>query len=195
MAMYWNFLLQRVPVLLIGVLMADWVFAIPKSEEKSSGASPVSQYASSYKTFTRLTGERIDMEKAVAMLCKRTAEMSSPPHAKSVIHLYANEVALEARRRSPEAAGAWPVGSVLVKEKFESASASDPVLLTVMEKTASAGKVDDWQFYTVSLPGGATERSTSGSSCTECHVRYGKTGYVSSLTDGLLTAAAKRKPQ
>jgi uncharacterized membrane protein len=86
----------------------------------------------------------------------------------------------------------YPVGALLVKEKFEKRDDATPAIITVMEKVADAGKVSDWQFYMIRLADRSIVREGFEVSCTDCHSCYPKNDFVSHVTTGLLEARAQK---
>jgi hypothetical protein len=79
-----------------------------------------------------------------------------------------------------------------VKEKFEAKDHSHPSLITVMEKQADAGDVDDWRFTMIRLADRAVVRDGFKISCAQCHSRYAESGFVSPTTDVLVKAFSER---
>ncbi len=112
------------------------------------------------------------------------------PHTKSVVLVYANAPAL-ARAATIEDGGHLPVGSILVKEKYETRGAAQPQLITVMEKTGDTGTVDDWLFTMVKLPEGQIVREHTNVECALCHSEYDRTDFVSVRSFNLLQQFAK----
>jgi hypothetical protein len=108
------------------------------------------------------------------------------------IHLYANQAAVTAKRNAATATR-YPVGSLLVKEKFESKEASKPNLITVMEKITDTGSIDDWRFVMIRLKDRSIVQERSEASCKECHSRYKKSGFISPETDDLLAGFTDKK--
>ena len=144
-----------------------------------------------YLSLPRLTEKKIDMLLAASVLC-RPADPTPKPHLKPGIHLYANSLALQdARQRAP--GGRLPIGSIVVKEKFEERSDAAPSLITVMEKVGNAGKVDDRLFTMIRLPERIIVRELPKTSCVDCHAKYTRTDYLSDMTFGLLTDYAKKR--
>lgn len=145
-----------------------------------------------YRKLPRVTDQQIDVEASVRMLCIDPKTIYGP-HLKPGLHLYANPKALDAKTRQPSAA--YPVGSLIVKEKFETKGGTTPSIITVMEKVANKGRVDDWQFYMVRLSDRSFVKDEGKTSCTDCHSRYTKTDFISPQTDRLVTAFTQKSGQ
>lgn len=152
----------------------------------SADAALVARYLG-YKTLPRLTARKIDISESVRTMCL-DPRLLHGPHLRPGIHLYASPSALETRRAAGAAAAPrYPVGTLFVKEKFDSHDdAAAPTLLTVMEKTATRGRVDDWRFTMIRLSDRTIVRESAGMTCAQCHSRYPDTDFVSGVADELL---------
>lgn len=168
---------MKIPALL-SVLLAGAVVAFAASTEDRL----VTRYLQ-YRNFTRLTTEKIDIAESVRMMCL-DPKMIHGPHIEPGIHLYASSSAIAVRKTSTTPR--YAIGTLLVKEKFDTKDAAAPSLITVMEKTANQGRVDDWRFTMIRLADRSIVRDTARMSCAECHARYTRTDFVSQVTDDLL---------
>lgn len=99
------------------------------------------------------------------------------PHLKFLILVHVNQVLLDYRRKNPKGTD-FPVGSVLLKEKFAE-GAKVPHLYTRMERKSLKGEVKDWEFSAVSLDGSEDPRSFKAARCMSCHDDFDETGFVS----------------
>lgn len=113
------------------------------------------------------------------------------PHLVPGIHVYATEAVIGTRAKSDTPR--YPVGALLVKEKFDGTEVTTPSIITVMEKIADAGTVDDWRFTMVRISDRSIVKDGFQVSCASCHERYQKTDYVTHVTDKLLADLAKKK--
>ena len=130
----------------------------------------------------KITQERIPMDLKVMRLCTYRPELFSP-HTRAEADVYANPTAIEYRRNNPKAF-AYPIGSMFVKKKFSKGNKQEKPdeIATVMVKKASTGKVRDWEFNFLRLSDGKilNPKTPAGQhSCTKCHQRYEKRGYIS----------------
>lgn len=140
-----------------------------------------------YRELVRLTAERINnLFENYTDLCIDPSHILGP-HFERSIHLYANPVALAAKGRI------YPLGALIVKEKFASAADMVPDIITVMEKTGNLGRVEDWKFTMVRVSDRTVIRDGFKVSCSDCHSRYDKTDFVSSVTANLMTTFGVRK--
>jgi hypothetical protein len=99
------------------------------------------------------------------------------PHHKILILVHVNQVLLDYRRKNPKSTD-FPIGSVLLKEKFAE-GAKAPHLYTRMERKSLKGEVKDWEFSAVSLDGSEDPRNFKASRCMSCHDDFDETGFVS----------------
>jgi hypothetical protein len=175
------------------------MFGIPSPEEPArltpDEAERLQRYLQ-YPSLTRLTKEtRIEMAPQVSALCVRPVMdtfVGPGPHAKAAIRLYANDRAIEAVGRWT-GGSRFPIGTLLVKEKFETTTDSAPSGITVMEKVADQGKVEDWLFYAIRLPKVSIVRERAKVSCEECHADNRLTDFVSAKTFSYLWAYARKQ--
>ena len=99
------------------------------------------------------------------------------PHHQFLILVHVNQVLLDYRRKNPKGTD-FPIGSVLLKEKFAK-GAKAAHLYTRMERKSLKGEVKDWEFSAVSLDGSEDPRSFKAARCMSCHDDFDETGFVS----------------
>jgi len=135
-----------------------------------------------FRTWTKVNAERHLMFHEVAGLCrmatKEDMKMASSVHNNKYIDVYVNSVGKDEMltKKNP----VFPVGTVVVKEKFSERESATPELLTVMIKREKGfnPEVGDWEFMTVN--GATTEVTARGEleNCQSCHVDYKRTDYI-----------------
>ncbi len=121
------------------------------------------------------------MDPRVARLCISTDNIIGP-HNSSEIDIFVNDKVIAYRKLNLEG-HFYPVGSVFIKEKYSSSSATRPDVATIMLKRSDQGTIDDWEFRIVSLPDYqpiSTERRVS---CASCHSRYSERGFISNQSE------------
>ncbi len=187
--------------LIVVTLAASWgraaeppAFGIPEEPRHLTPeeAQRVQRYLQ-YPSLTRLTAEtRVEMAPQVSASCIGSV-IDTGPHAAAAIHLYANDRAIDAMSHWT-GGSRFPIGSLLVKEKFETMTDPAPSGITVMEKVADRGSVDDWIFYAIRLPQVSIVRERGRISCEGCHSGYDKTDFVSAKTFSFLLAYANKRP-
>lgn len=144
-----------------------------------------------YGALIRLTGEKIDVVEQTSGMCRDPRDIHGS-HLKPGIHLYATKAVIDTRAKSESPR--YPVGALLVKEKFEARGDSKPSVITVMEKIANEGRIDDWRFTMVRVSDRAIVKDGFRLSCVDCHQRYSKLDFVSSVTHEILAGHAQGKP-
>lgn len=169
-------------------LVAGGGLLMAVAEEKASAEK------ASLKDLTALSENRIPMNKAVVALCRIDSVLKSSPHASADMVIHGNDVVIEYVRKNPEKVE-FPIGSVLLKEKFPpSQKDTDAILITRMERKGNKGVVGDWEFSAKAIGGDDAEgKPQELTKCATCHEDYEDTGFVSEKTVGLLRAYAVRK--
>lgn len=132
---------------------------------------------------TPLSSERIPItEIAWCIVHPEQRDLGTNPHDRSWVRMHVNDAVLDHRRAHPND-HAYPVGSVFLKEKFQSEDSGDPVLATIMRRLAQTGKVTDWEFSTIEFPSMRRAVATNPASCANCHAKMERNGFVSRLTE------------
>jgi len=111
------------------------------------------------------------------------------PHRNTSIIVYVNQVLLDYRRKNPKGTE-FPIGSVLLKEKFVE-GATTARLYTRMERKSLNGEVKDWEFSAKSLDQSESPDSFKAARCMSCHDDFDQTGYVSKMTISQMEAFLK----
>jgi len=91
---------------------------------------------------------------------------------------YANGIARSAMLKSDNSA--FPAGSIIVREKISSPSATSPDVLVVMVKREKNfnPKANDWEFLTVSGDMKKIEKREKEGKCQQCHASEAKHDFV-----------------
>ena len=170
-----------IPFLLVATVL-------PAAESQTPSAS---DSALKYRDLIRATKTPKSLSAQFATLCGFSAAMDaevkrSGPHAIQYVNYYRSESAVQ------PATGAWPVGSVLVKEKLGfdfKGGAAQPTAIAGMIKRAAgtAPKTGDWEFFW-SENGKLSQKSMAH--CAGCHSGAAR-DFV--FTDFAALAAAKDK--
>lgn len=137
-----------------------------------------------YRDLPRITPTQIDIAEAVSGMCRDPRDIHGP-HIKPGILIYASPSAITAKTKKTDATR-YPLGTLFVKEKFETKDSTTPNVITVMEKTTNHNSVNDWTFTMIRLSDRSIVREGFKKSCTECHQSYTRTDFVSHSTDALL---------
>ncbi len=110
------------------------------------------------------------------------------PHYSGRIRYYLNALAVSAKLGPGQ--GGFPVGAIIVKEKWQSSVDAEPTLITVMEKLNDAKDVSSWSFRMFDC---ATRQDLTAAylkqastSCVDCHSRWENTGFISPTGNALM---------
>lgn len=136
-----------------------------------------------YKDWTKVTSGREPMAMAAALLCAmplpagRKGPAQSPQDT-AFISVYVNPVGR--RAMMSQAKPGFPVGSIIVREKFQTRGSRQPELLTVMMKREPGydSARGDWEYMVVN--GGVSEIRARGAlgSCGGCHQQREADDYI-----------------
>ncbi len=139
-----------------------------------------------YKDWTKVTSAREPMAMAAALLCAMPlpgSRKGPAPGAQSLedtafISVYVNPVGRHAMMS--QAKPRFPVGSIIVREKFRIRGSHQPELLTVMMKREPGYDParGDWEYMVVN--GGVSEIRARGAlaSCGGCHQQREADDYI-----------------
>lgn len=174
--------------------LSNWLFIIV-AIGMVSAEEDGSQAPGYLEGLQALTGKRIPMKKVAAQRCSIDAVLTASPHVGADMIVHANKTLIDYISKNPEGV-AFPVGSVLLKEKFPAETPdSSAILTTRMERVAMAGTVNDWKFSATSLEHGVpTVTSEDQSRCVVCHEDFEETSFVSPDSLKLLREYIKGAP-
>lgn len=156
-----------------GLFTAGTVIAVAMVQP--ANADPRPNEIKDYRDWVCVTPEAVNMAPWVAKLCRVAPEYGKEnPHLKTTFKVFVNEKGKHAMA-SPEPI--FPVGSVIVKEKFEANSKSTapsnpkPNLLTVMVKRDKGydSPNGDWEYFTAAGNGKVNSKTLSTKHCQSCH--------------------------
>jgi hypothetical protein len=136
---------------------------------------------SGYRSWTKVNVEPMYMLPKVSTLCvQQPHHAPSNPHASRYFTVYVNEIG---RPAMGVAGSIFPVGTIIVKEKFASGEGKlltdKPELLTVMIKREQGfnRECGDWEFRTASGDGVyATKEDVAH--CVSCHAGRPKSDFT-----------------
>jgi hypothetical protein len=170
---------------LFGILALTASFGCTPAHETSAAtdgpASPrVADIARDYKRLQSMTKEPVYVDPGLAMFCRgvtqrevEEARKKSGPHAHTAVLIYMDELAADAFRRKSTA---YPVGSVIVKEKTglgydsegqERVKAHDGVGGMIKRPPGFDAAHGDWEYFYFEDP--SKVESGRISSCMQCH--------------------------
>jgi hypothetical protein len=116
------------------------------------------------------------MDGVVASNC-RAPMQPVEPHGDFYCHVFVNEAGLETMRSGK---GVYPVGTVIVKQKFTDKQGTQTELFTVLQKMEDGydSENGDWEYSTVDHSAKNILSRGRIESCIDCHKAYEATDYV-----------------
>lgn len=170
---------MRRSFLAIGLIsLATFVAAeVPQATDDSV----LAKAAANTSTMHRVTEKPFLMDAAAAQLCDRPkSRKRDTPHRDYYCHVFVNESALPAMKSGKVP---YPVGAIIVKQKFSDPEEIKEELYTLMRKMPKGYDPEhgDWEYSIIS--GNADKVLSRGrtDSCIECHQQHAKSDYVTRL--------------
>jgi hypothetical protein len=154
------------------------------NRQKSDQFGHTAAYIRGHRKWTLVNPIPVIMGSRIAQLCAgptpalQTLEDGNP-HRDRFVSVYVNPVGRHAMMR--EKRPRFPVGTVIVKEKVASKSATSPELLTVMRKREKGyyREGGDWEYAVLDGAGERVLEHGRLQRCVGCHVMEKETGFVS----------------
>jgi hypothetical protein len=141
------------------------------------------------KLWTKVNNQPYPISSYVDALCRAPTQTDYAlarernPHSAAFVNVYVNKIGLGAMSSTEQPL--FPVGSVLVKEKFYphgdvANEKKEPDLFTVMLKREAGYNPEsgDWEFAVVSGDGKQTQARGKLANCMSCHVSRRASDYV-----------------
>ena len=149
------------------------------AQQPTSNESLV-KLAANLDKLTRVTEQRISLRAAFSDLC---APVDLPDHARLVgrpdigIHIYVTPTSAATFK---DAGSRFPVGTVILKQKFPTVNAKDADFYTGMLKREEGFNpaCGDWEFFTMTGDRRAVTARGRIESCIDCHRQYAKTDFI-----------------
>jgi len=129
-----------------------------------------------YKHWKQATSKRMPMEPLAAQLCRAAIPGEHRDSPKAYFVVYVNrtgEAAMASKDR------VFPLGSVVIKEKFGEATGGSPEVKTVMVKRSYGfdNANGNWEYFTVSGDGKSVDAVQDGT-CQSCHRSVRSSDYI-----------------
>jgi hypothetical protein len=159
-----------VPIFLLSVLVVVQVTAAPSDID-------IKKDLSSYTHWTKVS-EHSPMDAIAALSCAYVPQpAANDPHAKFYITVFVNPIGRKAMQN--EVPGPFPVGSMIVKQKFREQSMK-PELLTMMIKREGGfdPKLGNWEYLVATGDGKNIFGRGKLEQCQACHITMAKQDYV-----------------
>ena len=136
-----------------------------------------------YRKMTRVNKEPIDMVEGTKTMCAQPSMVFGPHYDPGVVY-YINDIARQALTTYSENK-AFPVGSIIVKEKQERRTEDSVQIITVMKKVRPGNTEDSWEYKMYDtkkweeVDVSKQPTTLAHRTCLECHRRYKINDYVS----------------
>lgn len=156
-----------------------------------SGDSVLTAFAQHRTNAVRITSVPIRMADQVSILCappplafqritesqRTNAAFPSDPHLTNYVHVYVSPGGDTAMRTKP---AAFPVGTIILKEKFSDSQGQYTELFTGMLKRDAGYNPDcgNWEFFTLSADASRVTSRGKLENCMACHVDYRDSDFV-----------------
>lgn len=130
------------------------------------------------REMTRVTAKPFRVEWAGSPLCQRPNVISHSPHGMHWIHVFVSSIGTNAMAKGK---GTYPVGTVILKQKFLDAAGTNTDFYTGMRKreTGYNPELGDWEFFILDRGGSMVTARGRIESCMDCHAKYPATDFVS----------------
>jgi hypothetical protein len=167
---------------------------VAQTQTSVTAPEPVLPEIDGYQNWRKVNEARLKMADEVATLCVVTLK-GLPPHGDKFIWVYGNELAQQELWKGVERT--FPVGSVIVKEKYGAPEGGEPELLTVMIKRDPGynPEVGDWEFATVAMEAKKAVERGKLKTCMSCHQRTPDTDHVFSVREATYAPEEQERSQ
>jgi hypothetical protein len=126
----------------------------------------------------RITPKPYRINWAGAPLCKRPNYIPHSPHGQHWIHVFVSSIGTNAMATGR---GVYPVGTIILKQKFQDAAGEKTEFYTGMRKRENGynPEMGDWEFFMLNSSGNTVTARGRIESCMDCHAKYPTTDFVS----------------
>ncbi len=148
--------------------------------EQSLTNEPMLDYLEQHRSeMIRITSEPYHVSWSGADFCNvPVPQPPRSPHREHWIHVFVSPVGTNVMQTGK---GVYPVGTVILKQKFLDRDGAKTGLYTGMRKREPGYNIQsgDWEFFTLDGSGQTVTTSGKIDSCMECHAKYSATDFVS----------------
>ena len=130
------------------------------------------------KEMVRVTTSPYRVSWAGTPLCNRPNVIPHSPHGEHWINVFVSPSGTNAMTTGK---GTYPVGTLILKQKFSDASGTNTEFYTGMRKREQGYNPDlgDWEFFTLDRGGYTVTARGKIESCMDCHAKFKATDFVS----------------
>ncbi|HEY0079960.1 MAG TPA: cytochrome P460 family protein [Pyrinomonadaceae bacterium] len=150
---------------------------------QTSDASRADEEIFAHRSWTRVNSQRFRMQMITAVLCRMPTPLDKAledggPHRDKFVTVYVNNKGKDAMMSQPRPK--FPVGSLIVKEKFPTAEGGSPELMTAMLKREAGYNPEsgDWEYLVLNGEGTKIEARGKLAECMSCHAIVDKQDFV-----------------
>ncbi len=165
---------------IVAVLMASY-FAFAQTGAKAAKIK-LDDAIAGYSSWTKVTKDRYSMSARMMVLCRMITKeeqkmLEESPHAKGLIDVYANDIGKNAIKS--EVTPRYPVGTIIVKVKYDSVKSNTPSLITAMRKLGKGhgDNAGGWEFLAID-PKTMKAPEQEVKHCVSCHNKVATADYV-----------------
>jgi hypothetical protein len=181
--------MRKLPLILT-LLCALVTTASLADESKPAADESLVAFAQQRTNAVRITKNPVKMADRVVLLCasfpheqqiadiqKAAGAALENPHREKYAHVFVSPQGAPAMRTN---SGVFPLGTIILKEKFSDPAGRVTELFTGMLKreTGFNPGCGDWEFFTLSADAKNVTSRGKLQSCMECHVEYKDSDFV-----------------
>jgi hypothetical protein len=157
--------------------------ASKRQTQTPASATPANEDIFAHRTWTQVNPQRFRMNMFTASLCRMPTPVDEAmeaggPHRDKFVTVYVNDTGKSSMmtERYPK----FPVGSMIVKEKFSTVEGGSPELMTAMLKREAGynPKTGDWEYLVLNGEGTKIEARGKLDDCMACHALLNKQDFV-----------------
>lgn len=171
-------LIVVVALVMVGIALLQVQPTNDTADEETHSPTPA-EIAANLDQLYRVTDTPFGMDFSAAQLCLPPLDDGGPPdpHANYYCHVFINDVGLPTMKTGK---GEYPVGTVIVKQKFKDPAGKRTELFTLMRKREDGYDPDhgNWEYSTVDQTATGILSLGRTESCIDCHSDYAETDYV-----------------
>lgn len=182
--------MRRLLVVSLGALSACTPAGTPHSDIPAD--EQIWDYLTTHgKAMVQVTPQPYRVNWRGSALCERPNTVVHSPHGEHWIHV---RISAEAAPILKTGKGTYPVGTLILKEKFKDAAGKVTDFFTGMRKRETGYNPDagDWEYFLLEGQGDQVIARGKIASCIDCHANFADTDFVSRR---YLTQPADREPR
>lgn len=163
-------------VVLAAITFPAAVLSAPNASDDDGGL--LRQMALQRGKLTRVTKRPYQVHQPGAQLCAQPNAALSSPHGDHWIHVF---VSRDGRKALMSGKETYPVGTLILKQKFVDALGKRTDFYTGMRKreVGYSPQLGDWEFFTLDSTAKKVTSQGKIAACMNCHRQYAQSDFVS----------------